>query len=511
MVILTYISIISYSKLVTSGRYFNKGVKALDAPDIGHVVRETPDRIVVFGGGDERYDIPISEVQQIGANVLIGLRMYDIVTRYKVSRQELLPTSRQDPWTGRDRIDLAAYEKEYPKSLFNKGVRAKNEDHVGHVMKETNDKIVIFGESNYRFDISKTKIIAAGRNVILDMDFPEIFKYQVDRNAPLPTGEPVEKLNEEAYPSGDYYPDKWSKEGHQQQDKNLSLSHQQQPQHRQRQEGENNDIKEANQSATLITDSITDMIMGIDHSKSKLPTVIPGSQIVDTETLVSQTQDRMWKALKGNYRYDSSLKDSQQFLFNYVNSKRSLVIMYADLVGSTNMTMTLPVDKMATIIRAFTYEMTSTVRSYGGYVLKYVGDAIIAFFPSGYNKLLACDKAVQCAKSMITVIKNGINPILNQSDYPELAVKIGIDEGENVIVQYGHDSSSLIDILGYSMSITAKITSLTNPNKITVGKDVYDVLHPEIRDKLVEVEQDTRSWKYTDRQTGKLYKLYTLR
>src|SRR5919198_2973456 len=103
-----------------------------------------------------------------------------------------------------------------------------------------------------------------------------------------------------------------------------------------------------------------------------------------------------------------------------------------------------------TIIRAFTYEMTSTVRSYGGYVLKYVGDAIIAFFPAGYNKLLACDKAVQCANSMITVIKNGINPILNQYDYPELCVKIGIDEGEeNVIVQYGHDKSSLIDILGY--------------------------------------------------------------
>jgi adenylate cyclase len=79
-----------------------------------------------------------------------------------------------------------------------------------------------------------------------------------------------------------------------------------------------------------------------------------------------------------------------------------------------------------------------------------------------------------------------------------------------VIVQYGHDLSSLIDILGYSMSITAKITSLTKPNKITVGKDVYDVLHPEIRNKLVEVKQDIRSWKYTDRQTGELYKLYTL-
>ncbi|HZC20516.1 MAG TPA: adenylate/guanylate cyclase domain-containing protein, partial [Nitrososphaeraceae archaeon] len=233
--------------------------------------------------------------------------------------------------------------------------------------------------------------------------------------------------------------------------------------------------------------------------------------VFDTQTLVSQTQNRMWRALNGSYKYDSSLKDSQAFLLNHVNSKVSLVIMYADLVGSTSMSMTLPVDKMVTIIRAFTYEMTCIVRNYDGYVLKYVGDALIAFFPSGYNKLLACDKAVQCAKSMIAVIKNGINPILNRYDYPELCVKIGIDEGENVVVQYGHDKSSLIDILGYSMSITAKLTSLTSPDKITIGKDVYDVLHPEIKINFVELKYDVGSWKYTDRETGDLYKLYTLR
>jgi adenylate cyclase len=232
--------------------------------------------------------------------------------------------------------------------------------------------------------------------------------------------------------------------------------------------------------------------------------------IVDSETLVAQTQDRIWRALKRHYQYDSYLQASQDFLLNHVNTKIPLVIMYADLVGSTNMSMTLPVDKFVTIIRAFTYEMTSIVRSYGGYVLKYVGDAVITFFSSGYNKLLACDKAVQCAKSMITVIKNGINPILNQYDYPELSVKIGIYEGENVIVQYGHDKSSLIDILGYSMSICSKITSLTTPNKITIGKDVYDILHPEIKTKFTEVKYDIGSWKYSDKQTGQLYKLYTL-
>jgi adenylate cyclase len=116
--------------------------------------------------------------------------------------------------------------------------------------------------------------------------------------------------------------------------------------------------------------------------------------VVNSEILVAKTQDRIWRALKRHYQYDSSLKSSQDFLLNHVNSKISLVIMYADLVGSTNMSMTLPVDKFVTIIRAFLYEMSCIVQSYGGYVLKYVGDAVIAFFPSGYNKLLACDNAV---------------------------------------------------------------------------------------------------------------------
>ena len=84
--------------------------------------------------------------------------------------------------------------------MFNKGVRAKNEDHVGHVMKETNDKIVVFGEGNNRFDIPKSEIYQVGMNVILKIDFPEIFKYRVDKDKPLPTGENIEAIVNEAYP-----------------------------------------------------------------------------------------------------------------------------------------------------------------------------------------------------------------------------------------------------------------------------------------------------------------------
>jgi adenylate cyclase len=233
-------------------------------------------------------------------------------------------------------------------------------------------------------------------------------------------------------------------------------------------------------------------------------------ELVDLQTLFSQRQDRLWKALEERYQYNSSVKRGQEFLLNHVNSKVELVIMYIDLVGSTKMSMTLPVEQLVTIIRAFTHEISSVVESYNGYVLKYVGDAIISFFPCGFNKYLISDKSVQCAKSMINVIKNGINPILTKHDYPELSVKIGIDEGEDVVVQYGYDKSSLIDILGYSMNVAAKITSLTAANKISVGNVVYKLLHPTIQSKfeLLSIDQD---WKYVDRETGELYKVFTMK
>ena len=233
-------------------------------------------------------------------------------------------------------------------------------------------------------------------------------------------------------------------------------------------------------------------------------------ELIDLETLLTQRQDRLLQALEERYQYSTSIKRGQDYLLNYVSSKRPLVIMYADLVGSTKMSMTLSAEKLVTIIRAFVHEMSSVVETYDGHVLKYVGDAIIAFFPPGFNKYLTYDKAVRCAKSMINVLNRGINPILKNYDCPQLYVKIGIDEGNNVVVQYAYDKSSQIDILGYTMNVAAKITSLTGPNKISVGENVYKLLHPGIQAEFHALVYRTDEWKYTNPDTDKLYKVYTL-
>jgi class 3 adenylate cyclase len=175
------------------------------------------------------------------------------------------------------------------------------------------------------------------------------------------------------------------------------------------------------------------------------------------------------------------------------------------------MSMTLPAEKLVTIITAFSREVSSVIESYDGYVLKYVGDAVIAFFSSNFNKYLACDRSFECAESIINVIKNGINPILEKMGYPELSVKVGMDEGENVIVQYGYDLSSPIDILGYSMNVAAKITTLTSANRISVGEDVFKLLHPKIQSRFKRLSTTKKEWNYINRQSGKPYKIYSLK
>jgi hypothetical protein len=180
---------------MTTGKYFNRGVMALDSPYIGYVIRETQDKIVVFGERNDRFDIPKSQIQMTGRNVLIGLKRDEISKKYKTKHDDPLPTTiPTEHWTQGENLDLAAYERKYPKGLFNKGVRVLNEDHVGHIMKDTDDKIVIFGSFGYRFDVLKSKIKEVGRNVILNMDITELMKYKVDRDAPLPSGESIEKL-----------------------------------------------------------------------------------------------------------------------------------------------------------------------------------------------------------------------------------------------------------------------------------------------------------------------------
>lgn len=235
----------------------------------------------------------------------------------------------------------------------------------------------------------------------------------------------------------------------------------------------------------------------------------PASDAVDSETLIVETQKRVWAALKKGYEYSEVPDESDAFLRKNVFSRMEMVVLYVDLVGSTQMALGLPEDKLAIIISSFAQEMARTIQHHEGYVLKFVGDAVIAYFAATDNSLQAADDAVGCAKSMIGVIEEGINPILNQYDYPDLKVKIGIDFGTNIIIRYGADEvRSRMDIIGPAMNIAAKIQSMAKPNQILIGADVYARLHPTVRENFKKIVWRHNEWRYRSRVTGELYDVY---
>ena len=256
------------------------------------------------------------------------------------------------------------------------------------------------------------------------------------------------------------------------------------------------EIKINSESEETQSNSVVDMLL----SKNQ-------QQTLDSETMVLETQKRVWAALKKGYEYSGLIDESDAFLRKNVFSKLDMVVLYVDLVGSTTMTLEMPPERIAIIISSFSQEMVAVIRQHHGYVLKFVGDAVIGYFVG--DKMQTGDNAVNCAKSMISIIQKGINPILNQYDYPDLMVKIGVDFGQNIVVRYGADvENSHVDLMGPAMNIAAKIQNMAKPNQILIGSDVYQRLHPSSQKDFTQIIWTKDEWKYRSRTTGETYNVY---
>ncbi len=234
-----------------------------------------------------------------------------------------------------------------------------------------------------------------------------------------------------------------------------------------------------------------------------------GEKTVDSSTLIKKAQERVFNSINNDIEYPPFVDKSEHFLRNHVNSRVHIFVMYVDLVGSTNLTLSLPEDKVVKVISSFAQEMAYTVTQFGGYMLKFVGDAVLAYFNAENDLIYPADNIVNCAKSMLRVITESINPVLSESGYPELAAKIGIDHGENIVVRYGSDKrKSHVDILGPSMNMAAKIQNMANPNRLLIGEDVYGKLHPETQKSFMKKTFSEERWRYYHRVTGELYGVY---
>jgi adenylate cyclase len=264
------------------------------------------------------------------------------------------------------------------------------------------------------------------------------------------------------------------------------------------------------------------------------------SHLIDTNSIMEKSQSRVWNTLGGEPGFIISVAETQNVLSKFASSKVTFVILNVDLVGSTKLSMTLPLDRLTKMIQTFNQEMSLIVKEFGGFVLKYVGDAVLAFFVvvSSHHQSqpkAACTRAINCARCMLQVTDNGINPILNQYNCPAMNLRIGIDIGENAIIQSGWDihpgmidvedisdnniikkeqqisiKKPFYDILGYSTSIAVKMTALANPNHMAIGQLIYDVLDDRQKSLFQQLEFSPAIWSYANNNNeGNIYNVYT--
>ncbi|MDE1844785.1 MAG: adenylate/guanylate cyclase domain-containing protein [Thaumarchaeota archaeon] len=227
------------------------------------------------------------------------------------------------------------------------------------------------------------------------------------------------------------------------------------------------------------------------------------------ESCIKKCQKRITHSLDKDFEYHHlAITRSNKFLRKHDSEKMKMFVLFVDLGGSTKMSSELSPDDLAKIIRLFSQEMAYIIEYYNGFVLKYVGDAVIGYFP---EKQVSTDvkNAVFCAQAMMLVIENAINPILQKAGYPCLQIKITIDFGNNNIVRYGSNKQkSHIDIIGLSVNLAAKMQSLGKPNQLVIGRQVFLKLPHRIKTGFRRIKASSKVWSYHDFTSKRPYPVF---
>jgi class 3 adenylate cyclase len=226
-------------------------------------------------------------------------------------------------------------------------------------------------------------------------------------------------------------------------------------------------------------------------------------------SFVLKSKNRVKKVLDESFKYHHlALSRSNRFLRNHDSARSPMYILYVDLVGSTKMSSDLNSDKLNVIIRTFSQEMSYVIENFGGYVLKFVGDAVLAYFPDT-KKTTQTDNIIKCARTMNQIIDKAINPIFEKEKFPKLQIKVTIDFGDCSIVRYGANKQrSHIDLIGLTLNLAAKMQNYAKPNQIIIGEAVFTKLSSNTKKLFKKKRKDETNWVFHQLETKTPYVIY---
>jgi len=197
---------------------------------------------------------------------------------------------------------------------------------------------------------------------------------------------------------------------------------------------------------------------------------------------------------------------SEDFLESLSTNRLNFVILSLDTVGSTKLSNTMDPEEYAFMTSLISYELSNIVPLFNGFILKYTGDGIIAYFPEP-SFITKNDLAIDCALTLRGLIYHLLNPIFESNNLPSIDIRIGLDAGEAFVQTIGNPSAKQHkDIIGAVISIAAKIQSKAEPKGIYMGETVERNLHVNWRENCIEIA-DIENWPYKNID-GNLYRIF---
>jgi len=145
--------------------------------------------------------------------------------------------------------------------------------------------------------------------------------------------------------------------------------------------------------------------------------------------------------------------------------RRQLTVMFCDLVGSTALSTRFDPEELREEIRAYQNTVSDVVARYDGFIAKFMGDGVLAYF--GYPRAHEDDaeRALRAGLEVAAAVSS-----LETRGTERLAVRIGIATGLVVVGDLvGEGSAQEQAVVGETPNLAARLQALAEPGQIVLA------------------------------------------
>ncbi|MBR0744654.1 AAA family ATPase [Bradyrhizobium japonicum] len=149
-------------------------------------------------------------------------------------------------------------------------------------------------------------------------------------------------------------------------------------------------------------------------------------------------------------------------------NRRTITVLFADLSGFTAMSERLDPEVMQTLQNELFEELTAAVQSFGGFVDKFIGDALLALFGAPAAHEDDPERAVRAALDMIGRTARLSERAEAYAGSP-LLLHVGINTGHVVAGGLGAGVSKSYSVTGDTVNTAQRLQSIAAPGEVLVG------------------------------------------